>query len=213
MRKSEWVMLLIVAAAAVTAWVFYPQLPPLVAVHWDSHGVVNGYFARESGVAIFPIVIAALFIIFFIIPRIDPRRENIRKFRRYYNYLVIAIALFFYYLFGLFLAWNLGLQFDMLEVLVPAFAVLFWVIGAVLPHTQPNWFIGIRTPWTISSADVWRKTHELGGILFRASAVMSLFGIFVPPSALPLMLISVVLSSIVLVVYSYFIYEKERKTA
>jgi len=211
MRKSEWGVLIILLATVATGLFFYPQLPPVVASHWDVSGNVNGYMAKGWAVAMFPIIIAIMFVIFLIIPRIDPKRENIAKFRNYFDYLVIAVSFLFYYLFLLFLFWNLGVPFNFTTAIVPAFSFLFWFIGMILPHTEPNWFIGIRTPWTISSEAVWKKTHEAGGRWFKISALIGLFGIVFPSIALWLMLVPIIATSIGVVVYSYVLYEREKK--
>jgi uncharacterized membrane protein len=211
MRKAEWIILIILLASIVTGVLFYPQLPPVVASHWDAGGNVNGYMAKGWAVAIFPIILAVLFVIFLIIPRIDPKRENIAKFRKYFDYLIVVISLLFYYFFLLFLFWNLGVPFNLTAATVPAFSLLFWFIGMVLPYTESNWFIGIRTPWTISSETVWKKTHQIGGLWFKISALISLLGIIFPSAAIWFMLVPIVASAIGLVVYSYVLYEQEKK--
>jgi len=211
MRKSEWAILIIFIITLATGWFFYPQLPPVVATHWDTAGQVNGYMAKGWGVATFPIIMAFLFIIFLIIPRIDPKRENIEKFRKFFDYLTLAISFLLYYFFLLFLFWNLGVRFNFTLAIMPALSLLFWVIGMILPHTEPNWFIGIRTPWTISSKSVWKKTHAVGGRLFKAVAVLALLGIVIPASALWLVVAPILAVTIGLVIYSYVLYERELK--
>jgi len=211
MRKAEWGILIILLASVATGLFIYPQLPPVVASHWDASGNVNGYMAKGWAVATFPIVIAIMFVIFLIIPRIDPKRENIAKFRKYFDYLIVVISLLLYYFFLLFLFWNLGAAFNFTVAIVPAFAFLLWFIGMILPHTQPNWFIGIRTPWTISSAAVWKKTHDVGGLWFKISAIISLLGIVFPSIAVWLMIVPIIASAIGVVVYSYVLYEKEER--
>ncbi len=212
MRKSEWAVLIVLIASILTGIIFYPQLPPVVASHWDAAGNVNGYMAKGWAVALFPIILAIIYVIFLIIPRIDPRRENIEKFRKYFDYLILAISLFLYYFFALFLLWNLGVPFDFKVATIPAFAALWWIIGVILPHTQSNWFIGIRTPWTISSETVWKKTHAAGGRWFKISAIISLLGIVFPTSMLWFILVPIIATAIGVVVYSYFLYEQEKKS-
>lgn len=211
MRKAEWFMLIILLAAVATGLFFYPQLPPVVASHWDASGNVNGYMAKGWAVATFPIIIAIMSLFFLLIPRIDPKRENIAKFRNYFDYLIIAISLVFYYFFLLFLFWNVGVPFNFIPAIIPAFSFLFWFIGMILPYTEPNWFIGIRTPWTISSETVWKKTHIVGGMWFKISALIALLGIVFPSVALWLMLVPILATAIGVFVYSYVLYEKEIK--
>ncbi len=213
MRKSEWFVLILLIISVITGAFFYHDLPPVVATHWGVNGQVNGYMSKGWAIATFPIIIALLFALFLIIPRIDPKRENIAKFRNYFDYLMIVITLVFYYFFLLFLFRSIGVRFQFIEAIIPGLALIFWVIGMILPQTKPNWFIGIRTPWTISSSDVWEKTHELGGTWFKISAIISLLGIVFPSEAIWFILVPIIATAVITVVYSYVIYEREGKTS
>lgn len=210
MRKTEWILLLIVVASFATGFAFYPSLPPIVASHWDAAGNANGHLSRAWGVFLLPLILFAISLIFFAIPRIDPKRENIKKFIKYFDRFLLAFGIFFYYIYVLTLLWNLGYQFDFRVFVLPAVAVLFYLIGVLLPHTELNWTIGIRTPWTISSERVWKKTHEVGGFAFKASGVIGLVGSAFPALAIWFLLVPVIASTIGLVVYSYVLYERER---
>ncbi|MFA6171479.1 MAG: DUF1648 domain-containing protein [Patescibacteria group bacterium] len=208
-RKSEFISLLIVILSFIVSWYFYPALPEKAASHWNAQGEVNGYVSKFWGAFLMPIIGAAVYIIFLLIPRIDPRRENIQKFRSYFDGFIVLLLLFFFYLHGLTLAWNLGSNFDMVVMLIPAFFVLFFYVGVMLRHAEMNWTIGIRTPWTLSSEKVWKKTHLLGGRLFQLSAIISLIGILFPNQAIWLLLIPIIASALGLFAYSYFLYRRE----
>jgi uncharacterized membrane protein len=99
----------------------------------------------------------------------------------------------------------------MTAMLAPAFGVLFYCCGIVMENAKMNWFIGIRTPWTLSSENVWNKTHRLGGVLFKAAGVISVAGFLLPQYAIFIMVGPVLLFSLYLVVYSYIEYRKEKK--
>ena len=195
---------------ATGAW-FYPQLPSQIASHWNAAGQVNGYMSKFWGVFLYPIIFIVIAALLFAIPRIDPRRENIAKFRQYYDWFVIAFAFFFYYIYLFILFWNIGYVFNLGAAIIPPIAGLFYVIGMILPHTEPNFMIGIRTPWTISSPSVWHRTHQVGGWAFKISAVISLIGIFFSSSlSVWFLLVPILVSAIGLVIYSYVLYERER---
>ena len=212
MKKSEWFLLGAAIVFLATGIAFYPYLPSEMASHWNAVGQVNGSMGRVWGVFLLPIIFLIIAIIFFAIPRIDPKRENIAKFRKYFDYLVIAFTIFFYYIYLLTLAWNLGYEFNIGAAIIPPLAGLFYVIGGILPHTEPNWTIGIRTPWTISSPTVWRKTHAVGDPVFKISAVIALFGIFFPSQlGIWFLLVPILISALGLIIYSYVLYERERK--
>lgn len=211
LHGSEWFLIVAVVAFFATGAWFYPQLPAQIASHWNTAGQVDGTMSRFWGVYLFPLIFAVLALLLIAIPRIDPKRDNIAKFRKYFDYFVIAFALIFYYIYFLTLYWNLGNQFDFTAALIPPIAALFYIIGAILPHTEPNWTIGIRTPWTISSENVWRRTHQVGGWAFKISAVIAVCGIFFPPAVgVWFLFVPILISALGLVIYSYVLYEREK---
>src|SRR6185437_1498336 len=144
-RKSEWFLIVGIVAFFVTGFLFYPNLPPQMVSHWDAAGTANGTLPQFWGVYLFPFIFIILAIVFFAIPRLDPKRDNIAKFRHYYDGSIVTFTIFFYYIYLLTLLLNAGYQFNIATFIVPALAVLFYVIGVILPHTHPNWFFGIRT--------------------------------------------------------------------
>lgn len=206
------ILLIIVALSFVAGVWAYPQLPDMVASHWDASGNVNGYMSKFWGTFLLPFILLGLILIYFVIPIIDPLKENIKKFRAYYDGLFILLELFMGYIYALTLFWNLGYRFNFTVALVPAIAVLWFFLGIFLKNIKPNWFMGIRTPWTLSNEVVWEKTHKLGGKLFQAAAVISLLGLFLKGNAIIFaIIIPAVLVAVITVAYSYFEYKKIKK--
>jgi len=111
------------------------------------------------------------------------------------------------------LAFNLGYEFDFTLLILGSVAVLFYGVGALLTRAEPNWFVGIRTPWTLSSEAVWERTHELGGRLFKLTAVISLIGLFFGEYAVYFLVVPALLTAAITTAYSYYLYERlERDT-
>ena len=210
-RLSEVFTFLIIVAAALIGWYIYPALPERLASHWNAAGQVNGYMSKFWGVFIMPIISFFLWLVFLVIPRIDPKKDNIAKFRKVFDVFVMVIFLFLFYLFILTLIWNVGLEFNLLLALAPVFAVLFLVSGYLIGHAEPNWTIGIRTPWTLSSETVWRKTHHLGKWLFSLCAIPAFLGIWFSSVAIWLIVVPIIAVALFLFVYSYFLYRAEKK--
>ena len=149
-----------------------------------------------------------MYLLFLLLPKIDPMKENIERFRRYYNLFILVIIGFLFYVFILTIIWNLGYSFNIVQLLVPAFGILSYFVGILFEKTKRNWFIGIRTPWTLSSDKVWDKTHKLGSKLFKFAAALSLFGLVFSKVAFYLIIFPLILISIFLLIYSYFEYKK-----
>lgn len=99
----------------------------------------------------------------------------------------------------------------MIQFLAPAFGMLFYCCGILTENAKRNWFIGIRTPWTLSNEKVWEKTHKIGGKLFKIAGVIALLGIAFQSYALFFILVPVILVATYTTVYSYIEYQKEIK--
>jgi uncharacterized membrane protein len=208
MRRSYIAVLVIIAVSFAMAIYLYPEMPEEMASHWNVKGDVDGYLPKFWGLFLMPFLLAGLFLLFVAIPKIDPLKSNIEKFRRHFDVFIVLIILFLFYIYMLTVFWALGVLFDMIQALVPAFAVLFFYVGVLVENAKRNWFIGIRTPWTLSSESVWNKTHKLGGKLFKIAAVVTLLGFFFRDFAIWFILIPVFAVAIYLVAYSYFEYGK-----
>jgi len=208
MKKTKIMILGIISLSFIVGLYFYPLMPEKMAFHWNARGEVDGYTAKFWGLFLIPLVSLGVFLLFLLIPEIDPLKENINKFRQYFDRFILLLTGFLFYLYLLTILFNLGLGFDFVKMLVPAFGPIFYYAGVLIEHAKQNWFIGIRTPWTLSSETVWTKTHQLAGKLFKISGLISLFGVVFPNYSLFFVLLPLILSTIYLIVYSCFEYQK-----
>jgi len=190
---------------------FYGQVPDVMASHWNAQGEVDGYMPKFWVLFLVPFISVGLFLLFIAVPKMDPLRANIKKFMKYYERFVLLVLAFLFYVHVLTLSWGLGIRFNIIQALSPAFGILFFYCGVLVANAKQNWFIGIRTPWTMSSEKVWDKTHRLGGRLFKASGIIAFFGVLAPDYAILLVLAPVIIFLVYTVVYSYFEYKKYQK--
>jgi uncharacterized membrane protein len=173
---------------------------------------VDGYMSKFWGVWMMPLVTLGMFALFLVIPNIDPLKANIAQFRSVFNIFILFITAFMLYIHGLTLAWSLDYQFRMSAAMLPFMGILFIFVGYMLRQAKRNWFIGIRTPWTLSSDTVWDKTHQLGSVLFIAAGVFAFAGSFFSgTAAMWLTLVPVMGSALFLVIYSFVLYQREMK--
>ena len=211
MKKSKTIILGIIILSFVIGAYFYPQMPDKVASHWNVQGEVDGYMSKFWGLFLMPIVSIGLLLLFILIPKIDPLKENIEKFRKYFDDFMVLMIIFLFYIYVLTLAWNIGLRFDMGQAIIPAMGLLFYYVGTLLTNTKRNWFIGIRTPWTLSSDKVWEETHRVGGKLFKLAGIIVILGLFFLKWLLWFVVVPVILFALCTFIYSYFVYQKELK--
>jgi uncharacterized membrane protein len=209
MKQTKIIIFLIIVLSFAVAFYFYPQMPERAASHWNVKGEVDGYISKFWASFLMPIISSLVALLFLLIPKIDPFKENIKKFKGYFEGFIIILLLFFFYIYLLSIFWNLGFRFSMNYLMIPSLAVLFYYVGILVEKAKRNWFIGIRTPWTLSSESVWDKTHKIGGRLFKISAAIALLGMFFIEQAFYFVIIPVILLVVFAFLYSYFEYQKE----
>jgi uncharacterized membrane protein len=212
-KNTTIISILLITIAVIAGAVLWNQLPDPMASHWNANDQVDGTMPKFWGVFMMPLITLGLTALFLVIPNIDPLKANIVQFRESFNIFIVLIVAFMLYVHGLTLAWSLGnTGFKMSSAMLPFMGVLFIAIGLMLRKAKRNFFIGIRTPWTLSSDSVWDKTHQLGSILFMASGAFALIGgLFGGMAAFWLMFVPLIGSTLFLVVYSYILYRNETK--
>jgi uncharacterized membrane protein len=206
-RIAIALVLVLTFAVTILAW---PSMPGRVTSHWGLSGEANGYMPKAWGLLLVPFLSVGLAALLLLLPRIDPLEANIAEFREAYEWFIVVFLLFMLTMQAFILLWNGGIQVSIGLVLPPAFAALYYEIGVLIGQAKRNWFIGIRTPWTLSSERVWEKTHALGGKLFRIAGITALLGIFFPDLAVLFILVPALGVSFWLVVYSYREFRKEQ---
>jgi uncharacterized membrane protein len=211
MRKAKVTITGLIFLSFIVSIYFFPMVPEQMATHWDSQGEVNGYMSKFWGLFFMPLLITGLAIMFLVIPRIDPKKENIAKFRKYYDRFIFLLILFLIAVHFQTLLWNIGIRISPNAVFPVGIGLLFYYIGVLMENAERNWFIGIRTPWTLSSDRVWRKTNRLGGKLFRIAGISAIFGVFFPKLAFFFTIVPALFVAGSTVVYSYIEYQKELK--
>ena len=208
--KSTGVSIILLAVlAAVLGIAVYPSLPADVASHWDVAGQVNGYLPKIWGIFLFPYLILFIFILWWLIPHLEPQRKNLEAFRESYNGFMLVLAIFFFYLFALVVGANVGWEFDFRQALAPALALVLAGAGVLLKSSKRNYLVGIRTPWTLASDTVWKRTHELGSHLFYFCAVWAFAGILFPDYFALFLLLPLMATIVIVIIYSYIEFRRQ----
>ncbi|MCI0503364.1 SdpI family protein [Candidatus Micrarchaeota archaeon] len=190
----------------------YPMLPESVASHWGLEGEVNGYLPAFWGAFLIPLLSAGLFTLFLVIPIIDPLRANIEGFRADYHRFILVMALFLSLVHIQMLLWNLGTQISFNLTMPILMGGLFLLLGDMLGRVKRNWFIGIRTPWTMSNDIVWEKTHKFGGKAFKAAGILAVVSVILPAYAFIIVIGLVIVAALGASAYSYFAYAELMKS-
>ncbi|MCD6247545.1 MAG: SdpI family protein [Candidatus Diapherotrites archaeon] len=211
MERIFWpVVFLLVLLSFAISFYFYPQLPEKIPSHWNAAGEIDAYTNKEVSLFIIPVITLLIVLLFTVLPKVDPLKENYVAFMSYFKGFILIFVVFMLYLHALTIAAGLGFTVKMNYCLMPAISALFLYMALLLKKAKRNWFVGIRTPWTLSSDSVWQKTHALASKLFILYAILFLFAGFFEPLFLPA-IIAIILLVIALFAYSYFEYAKEEK--
>jgi uncharacterized membrane protein len=193
------------------AFYFYPLMPDSMASHWNAAGEIDGFTGKFNLHLILVGMTLFLTLVFLVIPRIDPLKKNLQAFIKYYWGFAYIFLAFMIYLYLLVAAANLGIAFQMNFVMMPALAVIFFYLGWIMPKMKRNWFIGIRTPWTLSSDKVWTETHRMGGKVFMFIGLLFLLTLFLPAYTFIYVVALIVFGSFGVMAYSYFVFQKLEK--
>ena len=210
--KSEIIPILLLIISAVASVYFYSRFPEQVPIHWNFEGQVDNWGSRFTGAALIPLVTLGIYLLFLVIPYLDSRKERYSQFRKVYHFFK---AYFVFFMTAIFLITGFNVLGANLPISfwVPFLVgVLFILIGNYMGKIKMNWFMGIRTPWTLSSEEVWNKTHRFGGKVFILGGILMIPMYFIPVSLrMPLFFAIIILIVIGTIGYSYFLYRSEQK--
>jgi len=207
--RNRWTAPLLIAAMWAFALAAYPRLPARVPIHWNLRGEVDGWGGRGAAF-LFPAIALGIAGMMAVLPRIDPRKANWEKFADETRVIVSMLVLFMAWIEAVTLGAGLGWNVDVGRATLVGVGALFAVMGNYLPRIRSNWFLGIRTPWTLASDRVWRETHRLAGRTFVAGgAAMVIAGFVSSPAATEVALAAVGIAALVPVVYSYLAWRRE----
>ena len=213
-RDLRWTLAPLIASWAL-ALVLYPRLPDRVPTHWNAAGRPDGWGPPLLPTFLFPAVMLGLVALFAVLPAIDPRAPDSRTLRRAYLGIVLAVLSFLLLLQAALTAQMLGAPVDVGRVLPVGIGLLFAGIGLALPRLGPNWFAGIRTPWTMEDDRVWEATHRVGGKLFFVTGVVvaAVAAITAPPWSTLAMVAGILVAGLGSVVYSYVAWRRLHRAA
>ncbi|MEM7705368.1 MAG: SdpI family protein [Pseudomonadota bacterium] len=206
-KTANLLSLVLIAAGAVAGALAYPHMADTVPTHWNAAGEVDGYSSKLTGVLIGPVGALGMCLLMWIIPRISPKGFRTHEFAGVIHIFQVALVLFMLAVGGLIVLSGLGQPVSTERVIPLAVGLLLIVIGNYAGKLRKNFFVGIRTPWTLASDEVWARTHRMAGYCFvAAGAGLMIVGVgglgMVPMVALS------VAAGLLPVAYSFVLYQR-----
>lgn len=195
----------------LVAWVIaLPHLPATMPIHWGANGEADGFATKINAMILTVGIMVLIYFIIAFVPRIDPRKENYKYFSKTYNILLNAVLLLFFFVNMSTILQGLGYNVPMSYIAPIMAGLVFIIIGNYLQRVRSNYFMGIRTPWTLSNENVWKKTHRLSGKIFFIGGLLILISAFLPDGYKSVIMWgSIVLCVAIPYLYSYVAYKKE----
>ena len=207
----QWALIALMFLAAAVAW---SAAPDRIPVHWNAQGQPDGYGGRAEGLLLLPATALGLYVLFLVLPWIDPFRVNYASFSGAYTVMRMAVLALMVVLYGAIHLMLRGYAVDFTQIVPVAIGALFVVLGSVFGRIRRNWFVGIRTPWTLTSEVSWTRTHRLGAWLFPLLGVLlALAGVVRTGWWLWVVVVGSLLVTGTLFVYSYLIWRTDPNRA
>ena len=210
--KRELPLILIILVSFAISIYFYPMMPDRVPTHWNFKGEVDGYSGKLTGTFMMPVTNLIMYGLFLVLPLVDPKKHNYKLFSSTYVFFRYLFHIYFFGMHIMVILAALGYNVDTSRWVMFSVSVLFMLMGNVMGRVKHNHFVGIKTPWTLASEEVWVKTHRLAAILWTAGgflgAVLSLlkFGLGW------ILMVILFVPTIIPVIYSYILFNKISKT-
>lgn len=205
--RTDVICIAAVLAHIALVAIFYADLPDPVPSHWNAAGDVDGYTPKPWGAWLFPLLTLGVFLLFKVIPWISPHGFRMDSFLNVVNILKLVTVLFMLVIGVTVILAARGAPFDPGDVVLPGVGVLLVVIGNYMGKLRKNFFIGIRTPWTLASDEVWARTHRVGGWMFVLAGLFMIFsGLSGWPDRHGVLVTVILVAALVPVVYSFVVY-------
>lgn len=203
-----WFQISIIILMLLVGYLLFDRLPAEMPVHWNTAGEVDSYMPKMKAILLFPAITFVIILLFPLLRKIDPRKDKYILFERPWIVLQTTFVLFFAYIYFITLYITFHPEQSVEIFILAGIGVLFILIGNYLGKIRQNYFIGIKTPWTLNNEEVWNKTHRLAGWCFVVGGLLILINAFLGLSLMIVTLIVTAFVVIVPIVYSYLIYQK-----
>lgn len=209
-QVAYWACWCVVGLMFVAAAIVLPLSPERVAIHWSMSGQPDGTASAVVGLLLVPIITLGLHLFLMVLPRLDPGGENYVNFREVYWKVGLAIELYFAASHTIVCACALGMAVNMSIAMPLLIGGLLILIGNYLSKIRPNWMIGIRTPWTLSSKRSWNQTHRLGRwLMIIMGAAIACLSLSQHRNAWIAVGTICLLSLVAMVVYSWWVWRSD----
>jgi len=212
--RKDWLIIAIILLPFIILPFFWSAFPDRVAIHFDINGNPNGYAGKGWGLIAPALLNVALYALLVLAPRIDPSKKNYSLFEGPYRIIRLFTHLLLTLVCGVIYAYALSYPMDITTFVLYALPVFFLIVGNYMSTVRPNYFVGVRTPWTLANETVWRRTHRLTGRLWVGASLLMLAAMLFTPArhVIIIILIYTAVLGVVPIIYSYVVFRQLQHT-
>jgi uncharacterized membrane protein len=204
--RVDYLQILIILIVFVSSFIVYNNATgDQFITHWDRFGNPDSFAPKSVVLFLFPIIILVCYTLFLLVPYIS-HHDNLEDFYKTYGGFRLAMILFLAIVYYSIIMQNFNFRLNVNYIVIPSFAAIFYYFGHVLSVSNRNHYIGFRNPWTSDSDFVWKKTHDLGGLLFKGFAVFSLLALVFPQCFFLFIVVPLILIILIIIFYSRYVH-------
>lgn len=212
LKRYDYVSLIAILAMFITALIVWQRVPGSLPVHWNAAGEIDRYGNKFEGLLLMPLVALGSYLLIIFLPKIDARRKE--QDPMLLSFIALIMTLLLVCIYFTTIAIIFGYDIELPRVVTLAMGVLFILLGNIMPKVQSNWFIGVRTMWTLESEHSWFMTHRLAGwIMSIGGLILVITSFFLKTQWLVALIIVLVVGTLLLIPYSYFMWKQDRARA
>lgn len=207
--KKEWFVIPLLLAPFIASLLLWDQLPDEVPTHFNFKGEADDWGPKWMNAIMLPLIGVGLYVLLLVVPIIDPKKK-ISNIQKPVSAIRIIMSLFFVGIYAFVMAASLGSEINFTMYIFAAVGALILILGNYMNSIKPNYFIGVRTPWTLESPEVWKKTHRLTSKVWIVGGLVMIITAFFPSlmsSAFTISILVTILAAVP-IIYSYLIFKK-----
>ncbi|TQK63969.1 putative membrane protein [Brevibacillus sp. AG162] len=201
MNKSN-LSILFFFISVVLGVICYPSMPDQMVIHWGPNGEPNGFAPKLVGVSFIPVVMLFIFV------AVRRQKQYYQKFQSSHDTILHTLMIVLLVIHSMIIAYGYGYMLNIGIFVTLILGILFVTIGNFMPRFRHNYLIGIRTPWSLASEEVWKNTHLLSSRVFFIGGILIMLTSFLPTTIHYVLMLLIVLVTILISIGSSHYYYK-----
>ncbi|MGE4282098.1 MAG: SdpI family protein [Clostridia bacterium] len=193
--------------------IVFEKLPDQIPMHWNIHGEIDAWYSKFPWAFAIPLLGIIITVLISVLPKIDPKKENYEKFKPQYFIIRLFVIIFLAVMQIIIIFTSMGATFLKVDTIIKFLVgILFIILGNLMPKLKQNYFVGIKTPWTLANEVVWTKSHRHGGFVWFGTGFIMSGLAFVPGMGSSVVYFTLIfVSAIEPIIYSWIRFRKETK--